>query len=218
MKELKVQDSDERIEVKKFFCLGSNYYLHIEEMQSKKPAEPVIFTKPATAMIADGDTIVIPPASKKVHHEVELAIIIGREGKNIAKENAFDYIFGYAVGMDITLRDIQSTAKKEGRPWAIAKGFDTAAPMSAVIPKEKVENPEDLPLKLSVNSEVRQQGNTKDMIFKIGEIIAYISQFFTLEKGDVIMTGTPAGVGEIKPGDKVKAEIKGLLSVECAVE
>jgi len=217
MKFLKILDSEEQLEVKKFFCLGSNYYLHIEEMQSKKPTEPVIFTKPATAMITDGEKIVIPSASKKVHHEVELALIIGKKGKNIRKKDAFEYIIGYAVGMDLTLRDIQSVAKKEGRPWAIAKGFDTAAPMSAVIPKEKIENPEKLPLKLTVNSEVRQQGNTKDMIFKIDEIIEYISKFFTLERGDVILTGTPAGVGEINPGDTVKAEIVGLLSIECPV-
>ncbi len=217
MKYLKIKGSNEKIEIKKFFCLGSNYPQHIAEMTAKKPSEPVIFLKPATAAIADNEQIVIPKISKLAHHEVELAVVISKQGKNIKKEQAFDYVRGYAVALDITLRDVQTKAKQQGRPWTIAKGFDTAAPISEVIPKEQIADPHDLTLKLSVNGEVKQHGNTKDMIFKINEIIEYLSAFFTLEYGDVIMTGTPAGVGAIKSGDKIEAEISDWAKICCTV-
>ena len=218
MRTLKIQGSDRKIRINKVFCLGSNYSKHIDEMESKKPSEPVVFMKPATAVIKDGDDIVIPSFSRNPQHEVELVVVIGKKGKNITVKRAYDHVLGYAVGMDITLRDIQQKAKEQGRPWTVAKGFDTSAPVSVVIKKENIENPHDLTLNLYVNDELRQSGNTKDMIFRIDEVISYISKIFTIERGDLIFTGTPEGVGRIKNGDIIKAEIFDLVSVGCRVK
>lgn len=218
MRTLKIQGSDRKIRINKVFCLGSNYSKHIDEMESKKPSEPVVFMKPATAVIKDGDDIVIPSFSRNPQHEVELVVVIGKKGKNITVKRAYDHVLGYAVGMDITLRDIQQKAKEQGRPWTVAKGFDTSAPVSVVIKKENIENPHDLTLNLYVNDELRQSGNTKDMIFRIDEVISYISNIFTIERGDLIFTGTPEGVGRIKNGDIIKAEIFDLVSVGCRVK
>lgn len=218
MRTLKIQGSDRKIRINKVFCLGSNYSKHIDEMESKKPSEPVVFMKPATAVIKDGDDIVIPSFSRNPQHEVELVVVIGKKGKNIPVKRAYDHVLGYAVGMDITLRDIQQKAKEQGRPWTVAKGFDTSAPVSVVIKKENIENPHDLTLNLFVNDELRQSGNTKDMIFRIDEVISYISNIFTIERGDLIFTGTPEGVGRIKNGDIIKAEIFDLVSVGCRVK
>ncbi|MCP4146847.1 MAG: fumarylacetoacetate hydrolase family protein, partial [bacterium] len=176
------------------------------------------FTKPATAMIKSGSAIVIPPFSNNAHHEVELVIVIGKEGKNIKKEAVDDYIMGYALGLDITLRDVQSVAKQKGRPWAVAKGFDTSAPVSAIIPKSEIANPDDLNLKLWVNDELRQDGNTRDMIFKIDEIVSYLSTVYTLEEGDLIYTGTPEGVAQLLPGDKVRASLGDITEINLTVK
>ena len=218
MRTLKIQGSDRKIRINKVFCLGSNYSKHIDEMESKKPSEPVVFMKPATAVIKDGDDIVIPSFSRNPQHEVELVVVIGKKGKNIPVKRAYDHVLGYAVGMDITLRDIQQKAKEQGRPWTVAKGFDTSAPLSVVIKKENIENPHDLTLNLFVNDELRQSGNTKDMIFRIDEVISYISNIFTIERGDLIFTGTPEGVGRIKNGDIIKAEIFDFVSIGCRVK
>ncbi len=217
-KTLPVKNSEQLISVGKILCLGSNYAKHIDEMGSAKPESPVIFTKPATAIIKSGSAIVIPPFSTNAHHEVELVIVIGKEGKNIKKEAVDDYIMGYALGLDITLRDLQSVAKKKGRPWAVAKGFDTSAPVSAIIPKCEIANPGDLNLKLWVNDELRQDGNTRDMIFKIDEIVSYLSTVYTLEEGDLIYTGTPEGVAQLLPGDKVKAAMGELIDINLTVK
>lgn len=218
MRTLKIQGSDRKIRINKIFCLGSNYSKHIDEMESKKPSEPVVFMKPATAVIKDGDDIVIPSFSRNPQHEVELVVVIGKKGKNIPVKRAYDHVLGYAVGMDITLRDIQQKAKEQGRPWIVAKGFDTSAPVSVVIKKENIESPHDLTLNLFVNDGLRQSGNTKDMIFGIDEVISYISKIFTIERGDLIFTGTPEGVGRIKNGDIIKAEIFDLVSIGCRVK
>ncbi|MCP4215521.1 MAG: fumarylacetoacetate hydrolase family protein, partial [bacterium] len=212
-----VLESNEKVEVGKILCLGSNYAKHIDEMGSAKPDVPVIFIKPATAMLKNGGTIQIPPFSTNAHHEVELVIVIGKEGKNISKEEVNDYILGYALGLDITLRDVQSEAKKKGRPWSVAKGFDTSAPLTDIIPKNKVPTPHDLGLKLWVNNELRQDGYTKDMIFKIDEIVSYLSTVYTLERGDLIYTGTPEGVAQLHPGDRVTAEMGKLVKLNVTV-
>lgn len=214
---LHFKNSKKRIEIGKIFCLGLNYEKHINEMDGKKPTEPVIFMKPATAVIGSGDDIIIPLISKNPHYEVELVVIIGKGGKNIPESEAYKYIIGYAVGIDVTLRDIQKKAKEQGRPWTVAKGFDTSAPISEVVRKEQIKNPHNLNLKLWINSELRQSGNTKDMIFKIDEIISYLSKIFTIEKGDIIFTGTPEGVGKLQNGDEVCAEIEGIVDLECNV-
>jgi 2-keto-4-pentenoate hydratase/2-oxohepta-3-ene-1,7-dioic acid hydratase in catechol pathway len=155
--------------------------------------------------------------SKSIHHEVELAIIIGKKCKDIEEKDAHDYILGYAIALDITARDIQTELKKKGWPWGIAKGFNTFAPISEVIIKENLSNPQNIDISLKVNGKIKQKSNTKNMIFSIGEIIEYISKIMTLEAGDLIMTGTPEGVGEIKSGDILEANLGNLLSLKVNV-
>ncbi len=216
-----VKLSDQKIAVSKILCVGANYRDHIAEMNPGKntelPSEPVIFMKPPSAIIHDGDTIVIPKISNDAHHELELIFVIGKDGKHIPAGEAEKYILGYGIGLDMTLRDIQTEAKKKGRPWTIAKGFDTSALISEIVSKEFIHDPNDLEMKLFVNDTLRQAGHTSGMIFKIGEIIAYVSKIFSLKRGDIIFTGTPAGVGPVKEGDRLRAELADVTHVSAAV-
>ena len=206
------------IPVGKIVCIGRNYIEHIRELGSQIPDKPVIFIKPASSIIGEGGTIVIPPHSSDCHHEVELAVLIGTEAKNIDANNALDHVSGYAVALDLTLRDIQGTQKEKGLPWEIAKAFDTACPLSAFVAAEQVGNPQELQIRLTVNDDVRQDGNTGDMMRSVAELIAAASEYFTLEAGDILLTGTPSGVGRIVSGDQLFAEIEkvGTLSVSVA--
>lgn len=174
--------------------------------------------KPPSTIIPSGGTIVIPPYSNDCHHEVELAVLIGKQGKDIASEEALEHIAGYAVALDLTLRDVQSTQKEKGLPWEIAKAFDTSCPLSSFIPAKHIPDPQKLNIKLSVNNEVRQDGNTRDMMRSVAELIAAASQYFTLEEGDVLLTGTPSGVSRIESGDELEATIEqvGTLKVSVA--
>ncbi len=199
-----------KIPVGKILCLGKNYAEHAKEFGGNVPQSPMIFLKPPTAIIENGGDIILPPLSKNVHHEVELTVLIGAAGKNIPKSDAMNYVAGYGIGLDMTMRDKQSEAKKEGSPWSIAKGFDTSAPLSPFVPKASVSDPYNLDIKLSVNGKQRQHSNTGKMIFKIDEIIAFLSLVFTLEEGDVIFTGTPEGVGQVIANDVIDAEIPGI--------
>ena len=173
--------------------------------------------KPATAIITDSEDIRIPKISHQPHHEVELVVVIGTGGKNIPASEAYNHVAGYCVGLDMTLRDVQAEAKKKGQPWTVAKGFDTSAPVSEIIPAEKISNPHDLTIRCRVNGEVRQCSSTKNMIFSIDKIIEYISSIFTLESGDLIFTGTPKGVAEVKDGDTVEAELVGYTIISHRV-
>ncbi len=206
-----------KIPVGKIICLGKNYAEHAKEFGGDVPKSPIIFLKPSTAIIENGVDIVLPPLSKNVHHEVELTVLIGRSGKNISKSEAMNHVAGYGIGLDMTMRDKQSEAKKEGNPWSIAKGFDTSAPLSPFVPKASVGDPYNLDIKLSVNGKQRQYSNTGKMIFKIDEIIAFLSLAFTLEEGDVIFTGTPEGVGQVIASDIIDAEISGVGSLHHRV-
>jgi 5-carboxymethyl-2-hydroxymuconate isomerase len=184
-------------------------------MRAEVPTRPVVFLKPSTALLHDGGTVVIPPLSRELHYEAEMVVIIGREGKAISRDRAMDHVEGFAVGLDMTLRDLQGEAKSKGLPWSAAKGFDTSAPVSHIVPKDRVGDPHALQLTLQVNGSTRQQASTGEMIFRIEEIIAYVSQFFTLERGDLIFTGTPQGVGEARSGDTLTATLEsvGTLTV-----
>jgi len=194
----------------KIICLGRNYAEHAKELGHEVPKEPVIFLKPPSALIGPNQTIILPRKSKEVHHEVELAVVMRKGGKNIPRGKAMDYVLGYTVFMDITARDLQWEAKRKGLPWTVAKGFDTFAPIGPrVVPKEELD-PSDLEIGLKVNGEVRQLSRTSKMIFKIPEIIEYISSIMTLGKGDIIATGTPEGVGPLRHGDIVEAWIEGI--------
>jgi len=194
----------------KILCIGKNYARHAEEMQSAVPAVPMVFLKPPSALIESGDDIILPEASSDVHHEVELVFRIAKKGKSIFREQAMQYVDGYAVGLDLTARDIQAEAKKRGHPWTVAKGFDTFAPVGAFSPAREVRDPHALDISLAINGQIRQSGNTRDMIFDIPCLIEYVSGIFTLMPGDLIYTGTPEGVGPIVHGDELEARISGL--------
>ena len=202
-----IKGSDEPIEVRKIFCIGRNYADHAKEMNAAIPEAPVFFLKPPTAIIGEGGIIHIPSISKDLHHEVEMTVLIGRGGKDILKGNALNHVAGYGIGLDMTMRDIQSDAKKKGLPWTLAKGFDTSAPLSPFVSATEIPDPHDLIVKLDVNGTTRQQSGTKNFIFKLDELISYISQFFTFERGDIIFTGTPEGVAAAASGDRLEAQL-----------
>ena len=206
----------------KIVCLAKNYSAHAVEMgvaPKDLPKAPSLFLKPPSSLVGPNETIVIPSQTNEVHHEVELAIIIGKSGKDISLNEVYDYIFGYTILLDITARDLQSAAKKNGRPWSVAKGFDTFCPIGPVITtKDEVSDPHTLNVELRVNNEIRQEGNTKDMLFKVDQIVKYCSSIFTLEPGDIIATGTPEGVGTFGRGDILHASIEKLGSFKIGVE
>ena len=207
----------ENVKIGKIVCLARTYKKHAEEMNSHISKEPILFLKPSSSVIFNGDSIIIPSESNLLHHEVELGIVIGRKCKKIKKDQAKKYILGYLLCLDITARDIQLKAKKNGLPWTISKGFDTFAPISDLILKNDVNNPNNLDLLLKINGEIKQKSNTKNMIFSVEEIIEFISNIMTLEKGDLIMTGTPEGVGVISEGDTIEAHLDNICSLETNV-
>jgi len=210
MLELPYNNKMLKIAPSKIICLGRNYAKHAEEMKSEVPKTPIIFLKPPSSLIGPNETIFLPKQSKKVHHEVELALLISNRAKDVKAENAMEYILGYTILLDITARDLQEEAKKKGLPWAVCKGFDTFAPIGPrVVPKEKLD-PHSLEIGLKVNGKLRQLGQTSEMIFKIPEIIEYVSSIMTLEPGDIIATGTPEGVDRIEHGDVIEAWIEGI--------
>ncbi|MCB0832360.1 MAG: fumarylacetoacetate hydrolase family protein [Bacteroidetes bacterium] len=213
--------SGEQIAVGKILCVGANYLDHIAEMNPGKtpaaPSEPVIFMKPSSAIVRTGGVIVRPDVPGEMHHEVELIAVISKRAKNLSEKEAVGYVLGYGVGLDLTLRDLQATAKKAGRPWTIAKGFDTSAVVSDIEDAGKVVRPYELELRLWVNDSLKQKGSTGGMIFKVPFIVAFLSKFFTLERGDIIYTGTPPGVGPLVDGDRVRAELGDVATVEARV-
>jgi len=209
--------SGQHFPIGKILCIGRNYADHIAELGNPAPEAPVIFIKPASSIIGEGEKIVIPPYSHDCHHEAELALLIGRKGKDIPVDRSLGYIAGYGVGIDLTLRDVQGELKKKGLPWEIAKGFDTACPLSSFVEASRVSDPQNLQIRLTVNGKIRQDGNTSMMIHRIPAIISHMSGNFTLEPGDIILTGTPAGVSRIVSGDKLAAEIPGVASLRVSV-
>lgn len=218
MKEVTIRNSGKKLAVGKIVCVGRNYAEHAQELGNEIPEKPVVFLKPASALIYSGDKIVIPSISDDMHHEAELVLLIGKTVKNADESESSEAIAGYAVGLDMTLRDIQGTLKKKGHPWTIAKGFDTSAVISDFISKEDHLLSLREEIILAVNSKVRQKAELNKMIFKPAEIVAYISSLMTLEEGDLIYTGTPAGVGKVVSGDTIHAEIAGIGELDCSVE
>jgi len=186
-------------------------------MGTPVPKEPIFFLKPTTALLPNGGTILLPPQSKRVEVETELAVILGTGGIDVPAKEAMALVAGYSVFFDITARDLQAKAREDGSPWTAAKGFDTFAPMSATVLAERVSDPHVLAIRLKVNGIVRQDSNTAQMIFRIPQLIEAASQIMTLEAGDVIATGTPAGVWPIVPGDRLEADIAGVGTLRCAV-
>ena len=201
----------------KIVCIGQNYREHIKELKNEVPAEPVIFLKPMSSLIGNGEAILIPEGVGRVDHEVELALIIGKAGRNIPKERALEHVGSLAVFNDVTARDIQNSYRKAGLPWALSKGMDTFAPMSEPKPLVAAHDIHDLEISCRVNGQVRQHGSTSMMIYTPEELIAFISRWMTLEEGDIIATGTPSGVGPIMPGDQIDMRIEGVRSLSNPV-
>ncbi len=218
MKTVSIPDNSSEYIIGKILCIGRNYVDHIKELGNEPPSAPVVFTKPATSVIGNGESVVIPTWSADCHYEAELAVLIGTDGKNIPESEALSFVAGYGVAIDMTLRDVQENLKKKGLPWDIAKGFDTACPLSDFVPAALVPDPQSLAIRLMLNDEERQNGSTALMINPVTKIISYLSGIFTLEEGDIILTGTPAGVGRVVAGDRMEASIQGVGSVKVTVE
>lgn len=206
-----IANSDNRFPVHRIYCVGRNYAEHAREMGADPAREPpFFFCKPADAVVASGSTIPYPLATQNLHHEVELVVALKSGGMQIKPDTALDLVFGYAVGVDLTRRDLQQAMREKGRPWDIGKAFDRAAPIGALLPASAGLHVNKSVINLKVNDEVKQSGDVSDMIWNVPDIIAHLSALFELKAGDLIFTGTPAGVGPIKPGDRIEAIIAGL--------
>ena len=193
----------------KIVCIGRNYAAHARELNNEIPGSPVVFLKPTSSLVGSGGVIILPPQSSDVHHEVELVVEIGTMARNISEEAALSAVRSYAVGLDMTARDLQSVAKEKRLPWTVAKGFDTFCPIGPLSPADGID-PSNLEIRLAINGEIRQQGNTSLMLFPVPRLVAYCSSVFTLNEGDLIYTGTPKGVGPVFDGDRLTAVISGL--------
>ncbi len=202
----------------KIICIGRNYAEHIAELNNERPEEPVIFSKPDTAILKDGEPFYYPDFSQDIHHEVEIIVKINKIGKNIEEKFAHKYYDEIGIGIDFTARDIQSRLKSKGLPWDLAKGFNGSAPISAFVSKSKYADLQSLNFHLKVNEETKQIGNTSMMLFPIDTIIAFVSKFFTLKVGDIIFTGTPAGVNAVKIGDTLSCFIEDEKMLEFEVK
>jgi acylpyruvate hydrolase len=205
-----------RVPIGKLLCIGRNYAKHAKEMKSALPRTPMVFLKPTTALIGPGGTVELPPGVGEVHHEVELVLVIGHRVRNTTPEQAALAVSGYAVGLDMTARALQAAAKKSGTPWSVAKGYDTFAPIGEAVGPEAF-SPDQARIALRINGRLVQEGRILDMIFGIPELVAFCSTVFTLEPGDLIYTGTPEGVGPVRDGDRLRAEISGLPPLEVSV-
>jgi len=215
MEELRIQGTDHVLRPGKLVCVGRNYLAHAREMKSDAPTEPMLFLKPASSLTGFGGQILLPPQSDDVHHEVELVVVVGRRLCRATPDEAIDAVAGLAVGLDLTARDIQQRAKERGHPWSVSKGFDTFAPLGTVVEADP-EQPRRISLK--VNGTIRQKASTADMLFPVADLLVYASGIFTLHPGDLLFTGTPEGVGPVREGDLLEAEIEGLPILEISAD
>ncbi len=208
---LPVAASERRFPVGRIFCVGRNYAEHAREMGHDPDREPpFFFMKAPSSIVQSGSTIEYPVATKDVHHEIEMVVAIGKGGKAIPVEKALDHVWGYAVGLDMTRRDIQGEAKKMGRPWEMGKSFDQSAPCSALRPATEIGHPAKGAIWVKVNGQIKQQGDLSQQIWSVPEQIAYLSGLVTLQPGDLIFSGTPSGVGPISKGDKLEGHVDGV--------
>ncbi len=207
-----------RFPVRRVYCVGRNYAEHAREMGHDPAREPpFFFMKPADSLLPAGSVFPYPPGSSDVQHEIELVAAIGRGGADIPVEMALEHVYGYAVGLDMTRRDLQAQAKKLGRPWEVGKAFDHAAPCSALVPASRIGHPAIGKIWLDVNAETRQQADISAMIWNLPEVIAHLSRLFRLERGDLIFTGTPAGVGAVQRGDRLEGGVEGVGTLALTV-
>ncbi|OCR23479.1 fumarylacetoacetate hydrolase [Pseudomonas syringae] len=208
---LAVEGTTSRFPIRRVFCVGRNYSEHAREMGHDPDREPpFFFMKPADAVVAAEGSIAYPPLTRDLHHEVELVVAIGKDGVDIAPQDALDHVWGYAVGLDLTRRDLQGVAKKAGRPWEWGKAFDQSAPATPLVPASRIGHPDKGLIWLDVNGAERQRGDLADQIWSVKDVIAYISQSVALKAGDLIYTGTPAGVAALQPGDVLTGGVEGI--------
>jgi fumarylpyruvate hydrolase len=213
-----IEGSGDLYPSRRIYCIGQNYAEHAREMGYNPDREPpCFFMKPADSLLPSGEDFIYPPATNDVHHEIELVVALGKEGRNIEENNALDYIYGYAVGLDMTRRDLQNEAKKASFPWETGKAFDNCAPIAPIVPASKIGHPTEGRIWLDVNGEPRQEGNINQLIWDIPETISFLSKQYTLMPGDLIFTGTPAGVGPINKGDVMEGGIDGVGTIKTLV-
>lgn len=215
---LPVRDVDAVFPVRRIYCVGRNYADHAREMGHDPSREqPFFFSKPADALVAPGLPVAYPPATSDLQHEVELVVALADGGRNLDARRARACIYGYGVGLDLTRRDLQRAARDKGQPWDMGKGFDASAPMSALVPASVCGHPRSGRIELSVNGQMRQQGDLADMILDVETLIGRLSALVELRAGDLLFTGTPAGVAALLPGDRVRAAVAGVASLELIV-
>jgi len=202
----------------KILAIGRNYVDHIKELNNETPDEPVIFTKPDTALLKDNEPFYYPDYTNDIHHELEIILRICKEGKSIDEKFASTYYDAIGLGVDFTARDLQSKAKAKGLPWTLAKGFNGSAPVSRFLPKDKFADMKNINFKLELNGQAVQEGNTGLMIYSFESIISYISKFITLKTGDIIFTGTPKGVGPVKIGDRLKGSLESDVLLDFEIK
>ena len=213
-----IQDTEATYPINRLFFVGRNYEDHAKEMGSETNKEsPFFFTKSLSAYVPSGSTIPYPPGTKNLHHEMELVVALGKSAFEVSTETAKESIFGYACGLDMTRRDLQMEAKSKSLPWDMAKDFEKSAVLSAIGNLETIGHPTSGSIELSVNGEVRQSGDLKDLVNSPAELIAYLSNFYHLELGDLIYTGTPSGVGPVLPGDQIEGQIQGVGSISLVI-
>jgi fumarylpyruvate hydrolase len=213
-----VSGSDRLFPVHRIYCVGKNYAAHTREMGGDPDRQPpVFFMKPADAVAPSGTTVPYPPATNDLHHEIELVVAIGGSGRNIDASSARDRIFGYAVGIDLTRRDLQGLAKGKGGPWDTAKSFESSAPITPIHEVSEIGHPDSGRIWIAVNGDVRQDGDISDMIWSVPETIAELSSLFALAPGDLIFTGTPAGVGAVVSGDHITGGVEGIEEISIQI-
>jgi fumarylpyruvate hydrolase len=212
-----VQESKKLFPVRRIYCVGRNYAAHVREMGGDEREPPFFFQKPANAIVADGQVVPYPPATQDLHHEVELVLAIGGRGHDVSIAQAGQLVFGTAVGIDLTRRDLQAKAREAGRPWEPGKSFDHSAPISAIKPRGNADLPGSGKIQLSVNGVVRQQGDLRQMIWSCAEIISELSKLFELAPGDLIYTGTPSGVGPVRRGDLLEGSVDAVGSLRVNI-
>jgi fumarylpyruvate hydrolase len=213
-----IADTSDRFAVHRIYCVGQNYAAHTREMGGDPDrAPPFYFCKPADAIVQDGSGIPYPGRCEDFHHEIELVVAIGKAASGITAEQALGHVFGYATGIDLTRRDLQAQAKKNGRPWDTSKGFDRSAPISAIRRVQEIGHPESGRIWLSVNEQIRQDADLADMIWSVPEAIAELSNFFELQAGDLLFTGTPSGVGPVSRGDTLHGGIAGVGEISVSI-
>lgn len=214
---LPVRGSARRFPIHRVYCIGRNYAAHALEMGHDPQREPPFFFQKSADNVFAGADFPHPPCSSDVHHEFEMVVALGRGGRDIAVDAALEYVFGYGVGLDMTRRDLQAEAKKLGRPWDVGKAFEHSAPCSHLVPVSETGHPQRGRVWFAVNGEMRQEGDLAQMIWKTAEQISILSRFFELQPGDLIMTGTPAGVGPIRRGDLMEGAVEGVCDLRVAV-